>query len=408
MPVIHSRVNKQTYQEILDKVNKCLSGWNAMHLSLVRRLILTQSVIQTILIYAMQTTKIPSGIRDNIDQACRHFIWSGVAGKKKMSLVKWDHIYQLKLCGGLGLKNLSLMNEALLMKIRWGLIYSPNSLWVQVLLSKYTLNHTSLPNVLPMKYGSYMWKVVARIWPEVLKGIKWDIGNGNKVRFWWDNWATEEYPLHAFASQPIPLEQVNECIARFITDEGAWNWRLFANFLIVAIKPLNMSDEDDQMYWAYSKSGGFTTKSAYLALSKMTINDEDSFWSFVWHWRGPQRIRTFLWVVGQNRLKTKAELFRRHIGADMSCARCGCLIENTLHALRDCPGAKHFFNLNLRDWMLYNLKNLWKYEGFFYWTCLFGVTIWRLWFWRNQNLHNGVTNSTSHIVMDIKCRTEEI
>ncbi|KAH9684963.1 putative ribonuclease H protein [Citrus sinensis] len=170
MPVIHSRVNKQTYQEILDKVNKRLSGWNAMHLSLAGRLTLTQSVIQTIPIYAMQTTKIPSGIRDNIDQACRHFIWSGTAGKKKMSLVKWDHICQPKLCGGLGLKNLSLMNGALLMKIGWGLISSTNSLW----------------------YGSYMWKAVGGIWPEVLKGIKWDIGNGNKVRFWWDNWATEE------------------------------------------------------------------------------------------------------------------------------------------------------------------------------------------------------------------------
>ena len=124
MPVIHSRVNKQTYQEILDKVNKRLSGWNAMHLSLAGRLTLTQSVIQTIPIYAMQTTKIPSGIRDNIDQACRHFIWSGTAGKKKMSLVKWDHICQPKLCGGLGLKNLSLMNGALLMKIGWGLISS--------------------------------------------------------------------------------------------------------------------------------------------------------------------------------------------------------------------------------------------------------------------------------------------
>ena len=129
-----------------------------------------------------------------------------------------------------------------------------------------------------------MWKAVGGIWPEVLKGIKWDIGSGNKVRFWWDDWATEEYPLHAFALQPVPLEQVNECVARFITDEGAWNWRLFANFLphhlllkIAAIKPLNVSDEDDQMYWAYSKSGDFTTKSAYLALSKMTVNDEDSF-----------------------------------------------------------------------------------------------------------------------------------
>ncbi|KAL9408205.1 hypothetical protein AB3S75_046705 [Citrus x aurantiifolia] len=172
MPVIHSRVNKQTYQEILDKVNKRLSWWNAMHLSLAGRLTLTQLVIQTIPIYAMQTTKIPSGIRDKIDQACRHFIWSGAAGKKKMSLVKWDHICQPKLCGGLGLKNLSLMNEALLMKIGWGLISSPNSLWVQVLLSKYGLDHASLPNVLPTKYGSYMWKAVGGIWPEVLKGIK--------------------------------------------------------------------------------------------------------------------------------------------------------------------------------------------------------------------------------------------
>ena len=159
------------------------------------------------------------------------------------------------------------------MKIGWGLISSPNSLWVKVLLSKYGLDHTLLPNVLPTKYGSYMWKAVGGIWPEVLKGIKWDIGNGNKVRFWWDNWATEDDPLHAFTLQPIPLEQVDECVARLTTDEGAWNWRLFANFLshhlllkIAATKPPNVNDEDEQMYWAYSKSGEFTTKLAYLAL----------------------------------------------------------------------------------------------------------------------------------------------
>lgn len=60
--------------------------------------------------------------------------------------------------------------------------------------------------------------------------------------------------------------------------------------------------------------------------------------------------------------------------------------------------------------MLYNLRNLWKYDGMFDWPCLFGVTVWRLWFWRNQNLHNGVftSNSKSTVVMDIKIRTEEI
>lgn len=88
MPIIHSRVNKLTYQGILDKVNQHLLRWNAIHLSLAGRITLTQSVIQAIPIYAMQTTRIPFGIREKIDQACRRFIWSGTADKKKISLVK--------------------------------------------------------------------------------------------------------------------------------------------------------------------------------------------------------------------------------------------------------------------------------------------------------------------------------
>ncbi|KAH9752901.1 putative ribonuclease H protein [Citrus sinensis] len=331
---------------------------------------------------AIKTTKIPFGIREKIDQACRRFIWSGAADKKKISLVKWDTICQLKPSGGLGLKQLNLMNDALLMKIGWVLIASPNSLWVKVLLSKYGLAPKALPGTLPTKYGSYMWKAVGGIWHEVLKGIKWDIGNGNRVRFWWDNWVTEEYPLYTFALQPIRLQQLEECVARFITVEGTWNWRLFENLFphhlllkIAATKPPSVNDEDDYMYWAYSKSEDFTTNSAYRALSKMEVHNEESFWRILWQWRGPQHIKTFLWVVGQNRLKTKAELFRRHIVDDMSCARCGCVVENTLNVLRDCPSAKHvwssliphgishqFFSLNLRDWALYNLRNLWKYD----------------------------------------------
>ena len=56
MPLIHSRVNKATYQSILDKVDMRLTGWNAAHLSFARRVTLAQSVVQAMPIYAMQTT----------------------------------------------------------------------------------------------------------------------------------------------------------------------------------------------------------------------------------------------------------------------------------------------------------------------------------------------------------------
>ena len=117
-----------------------------MHLSLAGRITLTQSVIQAIPIYAMQTTRISFGICEKIHQACRRFIWSRVANKKKINLVKWDNICQSKLSGGLGLKQVNLMNDVLLMKIGWGLIASSNSLWVKVLLSKYRLAHNALPS----------------------------------------------------------------------------------------------------------------------------------------------------------------------------------------------------------------------------------------------------------------------
>ena len=67
MPLLHNRVTKAIYQEIVANVDKSLSGWNAMHRSLALRITLAQSVIQAVPIFAMQTTRIPHGILDKID-----------------------------------------------------------------------------------------------------------------------------------------------------------------------------------------------------------------------------------------------------------------------------------------------------------------------------------------------------
>lgn len=53
MPFLHSRVTKSTYQEIMDKVEKRLSTWNASYISLVGRITLAQYVLQAILIYVI-------------------------------------------------------------------------------------------------------------------------------------------------------------------------------------------------------------------------------------------------------------------------------------------------------------------------------------------------------------------
>ena len=52
-----------------------MSNWNASHLSLAGHITLAQSTLQVILIYAMQTTCLPSSVKNKVDQACQWFIW---------------------------------------------------------------------------------------------------------------------------------------------------------------------------------------------------------------------------------------------------------------------------------------------------------------------------------------------
>ncbi|KAH9735402.1 putative ribonuclease H protein [Citrus sinensis] len=343
MPLLHSRVFKNTYQGIVDTVERRLSGWNASHLSLAGRITLAQSVIQAVPIYAMQTTSLPVYVKAKIDQACKKFIWSGANPQRKMSLVSWDKVCQPKSCGGLGLKNLEVMNKALLMKVGWNLISSPNSLWTRVLLTKYGLNKENLPSVLPTKNGSYLWKSIGKVWKDTIMGIQWNIGNGKKVRFWWDCWVTKAQPLLVHALAPIPAEIINKTAAEFVDAQGNWNWVTFSHLLpnnillrIASFRPPMEGYGEDQIFWSESKKGNFTVKSAYDALSKELKGDDDQIWSCVWRWNGPQSIRVFLWLVLYNRLKTKAEISRRHVHLDSSCDRCGDGDENTLHVLRDC------------------------------------------------------------------------
>ncbi|KAH9758495.1 putative ribonuclease H protein [Citrus sinensis] len=144
-------------------------------------------------------------------------------------------------------------------------------------------------------------------------------------------------------------------------------------------------------------------------------------WSLAWSWKGPQSVRLFLWQIMHGSLKTHGELVRRHIPVSMACDRCGAPVEDILHALRDCPCIKRvwlclvsegdynfFFHDNLRDWIVANLQNKSKPASHIPWECVFGVAVWRLWFWRNHFMVEGKLVDSSAIIMDVMARVNEI
>lgn len=92
----------------------------------------------------------------NANPMCWKFIWSGATRFKKLYLANWATLCQLKEYGGFNLKDLQLMNDALLMKLGWSILTFSNKYWVQLVCSKYDFDPTSLVPTLPTTYRSYL------------------------------------------------------------------------------------------------------------------------------------------------------------------------------------------------------------------------------------------------------------
>ncbi|KAL5773509.1 hypothetical protein ACOSP7_013100 [Xanthoceras sorbifolium] len=134
MPLIHGRVSKHTYKEVLDKAQRKLAGWKSATLSITGRTTLVKAVLFALPIYTMQAAKIPVEICKKID---RDFIWGHNEAKKPIHLINWRTICLPKSLGGLGVKKMEPLNQALLAKLSWRMSQREDSLWCNMLTNKY-------------------------------------------------------------------------------------------------------------------------------------------------------------------------------------------------------------------------------------------------------------------------------
>ncbi|KAF7843937.1 hypothetical protein G2W53_000842 [Senna tora] len=206
----------------------------------------------------------------------------------------------------------------------------------------------------------------------------------------------------------------------FIVEEGVWNLRKLETHLLREIVDIirNMWDPnvilgEDKVRWKYSGDGEFSVSSAYKAISK---NDEESsrddVWKRIWNWRGPQRIKTFLWLLKKGKLFTNEQRRKRKFTFGGSCPRCSFDCESNLHMIRDCKvvlhewkkiiPAKHwvsFFNLDLEDWICFNLSN--KISS------VDGVAAWLLWKKRNDFVFGSQENNFGDFCTRVKILARE-
>ncbi|CAN0904245.1 Putative ribonuclease H protein At1g65750 [Linum grandiflorum] len=142
VPLIHDRVTKHTYFEVVERVQQRLAGRKAKFLSTAGRETLIHSTMSATPAYLMQSTWLPSSFTRKLDKLNRTFGWGGGGGggseeRRKLSLVNWQNVLLPRDEGGLAIRDARMNNIALLGKAIWKIISGEPTIWVEMVHRKY-------------------------------------------------------------------------------------------------------------------------------------------------------------------------------------------------------------------------------------------------------------------------------
>ncbi|KAL4384089.1 hypothetical protein GQ457_15G019500 [Hibiscus cannabinus] len=290
VPLFHKRVTKTTFAYLLDRISARLSEWVARTLSLVGRITLAKFVLQAIPIYVMQSSWIPKGMCEEMEKLIQKFVCGSCNGGSGMALVKRDITRLPMEHGGLGFKNLFQKNKAFLMKIGYQLVMNKESLWVQVLISKFDWSK-QLPISLQRANSSWLWK------------------DGFNTDFWYDHWLGPVKRLAFLCTASVPSSPVTIC--DMVDNYGNWDWSRLSLLLpqamldrVVAIPPPSVALGQDRPGWPSLKNQSFSL------------------------------------VAVDGRLLTNVEWKRHHLVDSNVCSLCHGRSETLIHVLRDCSMAQ--------------------------------------------------------------------
>ena len=130
LPLSHEKLRLSSFVPMISRADKYLAGWKAALLNTMGRAVLADSVLGSLLIYAMGALELPKGTLKA--EKCRTFVWTGAeqaSGAK--CLVAWEQVCLPKESGGLGLKNLSVQNQCMLVKLIHRLHHPEASSWAR-------------------------------------------------------------------------------------------------------------------------------------------------------------------------------------------------------------------------------------------------------------------------------------
>ncbi|RVW58987.1 hypothetical protein CK203_110732 [Vitis vinifera] len=174
------------------------------------------------------------------------FSLGGGALEREPHLVDWSIVCLDKRKGGLGVRNLALLNKALLCKWSCPFAVEREALWRQVVCAKYGEEEGGWRScVVRGSFGVGLWKAIRRVWDVIGDNMVYSMGNGRREAWVEDVWSHFGGGVWA----PRFSRRLNDWevfdVKRFLLGQGR---RVY-------------SDVEDQVVWTKAKDGRFSVKS---------------------------------------------------------------------------------------------------------------------------------------------------
>ncbi|KAF6155714.1 hypothetical protein GIB67_007151 [Kingdonia uniflora] len=220
------------------------------------RVVLAKSILNSIPIYDMAIYKWPQSLIKEGYAIIQNCIWTRDPSKRKGITLRWEKMCKPIREGGLGIRSLKEVHNAMLCKL--------NLIFTQMIYAKF---HTSYGEMIQYHMNSSVWLGIKFVETINKPFIGWIIGNGKKIDFWRDSWATCT-PLREHISLPNHLCKL--CTAKvsdFINSDG-WNVPSDISLVFLAMGiditsiPCNPNGKDIQI-WKPDIHGEFSVKNAF-------------------------------------------------------------------------------------------------------------------------------------------------
>ncbi|KAL2235520.1 UNVERIFIED_CONTAM: hypothetical protein Sindi_1284200 [Sesamum indicum] len=307
LPLISSRLTISDCQPLISKIDARINGWEGISLSYAGRVQIIKSVLSALSLYWASAFILPKKVINEIEKRLRTFLWKGTTSSG-YAKVAWKDVCRPMDEGGLGFKDISTLNRALMSKKLCDVIHGS---------SQDRLRERSIWTIREHG-GSWGWRKILRLRPFLRAIVDYQIGNGDRFFVWQDLWHHLGPLIERFPQGPRHLRLEESAKLSLVISAGEWQWPTITDFECLEIThnlPLIFGGED-RVVWRCDE-GQPTTQALYRLF---THPEPKVGWSSLL--LGSLKIprhSLILWLAILSKLPTTDKSWLSHLGVCILC-----------------------------------------------------------------------------------------